>query len=150
MYFLSENLTRAAELQVGALQFAVSVGTKCGEETTGARFLEEIIRKASGNSKFLRDYCYFGCHRGDMSWVQAMYKVVLQMLIDTNKHRKANNKINLNNQTTSPNRKCQICRLPIRFAAVLVCKLYASTSCTMTNRWRGVTTVSGQPITYYQ
>lgn len=38
---------------------------------------EQIIHEASENNEFLRDFCCFGCHRGDMSWVQAMYKVVL-------------------------------------------------------------------------
>ena len=32
----------------------------------------------------------------------------------------------------------------------VVCKLYALTSCIMTNRWRGVTTVIGPKITDYQ
>ena len=57
-YFLSEDLARAAELQV-VQQFAMCIGTKYGEEITGARFLEEIIREASGNSEFLRDFLLF-------------------------------------------------------------------------------------------
>ena len=54
-YFLSEDLTRAAELK-WAQQFAVFTGTKYGRATTDVRFLEKTIREASGNSGFLRDF----------------------------------------------------------------------------------------------
>ena len=53
-YFLSEDLARAAELQVQ--QLAVSTGTKFQGATTSAMFLEKTIREASGNSEFLRDF----------------------------------------------------------------------------------------------
>ena len=56
--FLSEDLARAAELQVGS-KFAVSIGTKYRGEATGTQFLEKIIREDSGNSEFLQDFLLF-------------------------------------------------------------------------------------------
>ena len=106
-YLLSEDLANAAELQLSL---------------TVCRVLWDEIRRGDNrwsvprenHSQCLRKqriparpFLCFGCHMGDMSWVQAGYKVEPQMLINTNKHRKANNKISyLDNGTTSANRKC--------------------------------------------
>ena len=60
-----------------AQQFAVSIGTKYGGATTGARFPKTNIREASGNGEFLRAFCCPGCHRSNTLWVQDKCKVVL-------------------------------------------------------------------------
>ena len=57
-YFLSEDIARAAELQVGSTVCRVH-WDEIRREPTGARFLEEIIREASGKSEFLQDLLLF-------------------------------------------------------------------------------------------
>lgn len=76
-YYLSEDIARAADQQ-----FAVSIGTKYGGATTGARFdsSKKPFTRPQEIANFCQTFCCPGGHRSNMSWVQARYKVVQQML----------------------------------------------------------------------
>ena len=57
-----------------AQQFAVSIGTKYGATT-----VKQFVRPQE-TANYCETFCSPGCHRSSMSWIQAKYKVVLQML----------------------------------------------------------------------